>query len=235
MKAIYIKGKNPQGEFETILKGSYPDVYTSVSILDAIGLIRSHGIENAFLDAQVLDMSLIQAINVLAKLDEVHLYVVSNEAKPDHITQAEWIQLPIGRSELAKLLEVEELDDSDPKVKPFLRLAHVIALSNGDNNFVEDILNTFSSDVPTCLENIRLAYEEKHVEKMGMAAHKLKAPFNLLGIDEVDDELRFLDDLYINKEQAVNLPWTEITSIIQKVLSVGEQVLEEVANYKNNY
>ena len=66
-----------------------------------------------------------------------------------------------------------------------LDLTYLNTISEGDKEFIDDILNTFLEEVPKDMEQINIALGKNDSVQIGKMAHKVKATLHLLGLEEL--------------------------------------------------
>jgi HPt (histidine-containing phosphotransfer) domain-containing protein len=66
-----------------------------------------------------------------------------------------------------------------------LDLTYLNTISEGDKEFINDILNTFLEEMPKDMEQMSKAIELNDNVLVGKMAHKVKATLHLLGLEEL--------------------------------------------------
>lgn len=66
-----------------------------------------------------------------------------------------------------------------------LDLTYLETISEGDKEFIADILTTFLEEVPKDMEQVKQALAAKDNVQVGKMAHKVKATLHLLGLEEL--------------------------------------------------
>jgi hypothetical protein len=91
-------------------------------------------------------------------------------------------------------------------------------MSNGDEEFIPSILETFVEQATKHLGEINTAVKVKNREMLTFSAHQLKAAIDLLCIDELTTKIRLLEALVIEQEPN----WPEIETVrfdVQHILT----------------
>lgn len=83
-----------------------------------------------------------------------------------------------------------------------LNLAYLNEISDGDNAFIQSILQTFLEEAPKDIAKLKEAIDTKDGKTVGALAHKNKATLQLLGLVELK-EMAFQIEQNA-KEQSVN-------------------------------
>ena len=66
-----------------------------------------------------------------------------------------------------------------------LDLTYLHTISEGDKEFIDDILTTFLEEVPKDMEQVKIALAAQDNIQIGKMAHKVKATLHLLGLEEL--------------------------------------------------
>lgn len=72
-------------------------------------------------------------------------------------------------------------------------LSKVHALSDGDNEFVLQIINLFLTEIPPDLKEVKAGIEEKDYTKAHSFAHKIKPTFDLMGMNVAFEEILMVE------------------------------------------
>ncbi len=73
-------------------------------------------------------------------------------------------------------------------------LSKVHALSDGDNEFVMQIIDLFLSEIPEDLKEVKVGIEEKDYKKSHAFAHKIKPTLDLMGMNVAFEEILLVED-----------------------------------------
>ena len=66
-----------------------------------------------------------------------------------------------------------------------LDLTYLNTISEGDKEFINDILNTFLEEMPRDMKQMSNAIEINDIVLVGKMAHKVKTTLHLLGLEEL--------------------------------------------------
>lgn len=72
-------------------------------------------------------------------------------------------------------------------------LSKVHALSDGDNEFVMQIIDLFLSEIPDDLKEVKTGIEEKNYKNAHAFAHKIKPTLDLMGMSVAFEEILLVE------------------------------------------
>lgn len=72
-------------------------------------------------------------------------------------------------------------------------LSKVHALSDGDNDFVMQIIDLFLSEIPEDLKEVKAGIEDKDYNKAHAFAHKIKPTLDLMGMSVAFEEILLVE------------------------------------------
>ena len=79
-------------------------------------------------------------------------------------------------------------------------LSYLQSVSNGDQNFVKEMISTLKHSIPLTIKEVRHAAKEKHWSTLGKALHKISPSLSMIGLDQVKTEAsRIMDDIKKNQ------------------------------------
>ena len=91
-----------------------------------------------------------------------------------------------------------------------LDLTYLNTISEGDKEFINDILNTFLEEMPKDMEQMSKAIELNDNVLVGKMAHKVKATLHLLGLEELKSlALKIEQTAKENQEHPEIQPWAK--------------------------
>ena len=90
-------------------------------------------------------------------------------------------------------------------------------ISDGDQEFITDVLQTFLQEMPKDMSQLRAAIEAKNIEGIGKVAHKTKSTLQTLGLHEL-------------KEMAYTIEQSAKSSTPPSAIELGKQA-NTFANY----
>jgi len=75
-------------------------------------------------------------------------------------------------------------------------------LSDGNKEFILEIVTLFILEIPSLIESIEKALEENNIEALSKISHKIKPSIDLFGIKSITKDIRILEasnDIKSNK------------------------------------
>ncbi len=108
-------------------------------------------------------------------------------------------------------------------MKVTLDLTYLNQISEGDKEFINDILKTFLEEMPKDIEQIKNGLNNNNNTIIGKMAHKSKATLHLLGLEE-------LKKLALNLEQTIkkDINHPEIQNWSKQFISYIEKVYPNI-------
>lgn len=94
-----------------------------------------------------------------------------------------------------------------------LDFTYLNSICGGDEEFIQDILQTFMDEMPKDMQTMRNAIDHGDVTMAGKTGHKVKATLHLLGLEE-------LKELAFNIEQAAKADSQDLS-----ILSRAEELI----------
>ncbi len=107
-------------------------------------------------------------------------------------------------------------------------LSFITKVSDGNNEFVKDLIGAFIESTPSTIVEMKAFYENKEWSKLGGAAHKIKPSTKLLGVKVMHDlitELEAICENSVNESFALSL----ITQIDDHYQVASEQLEDELS------
>jgi len=104
-----------------------------------------------------------------------------------------------------------------------LDLTFLKEISDGDQDFINDVLNTFLDEMPKDMAQMNQAITEQDIVMIGKMAHKTKSTLQTLGLFELKEAAFEIEQL-----SKVTPTDTNIISISQKFMKYIEQVYPNV-------
>lgn len=135
--------------------------------------------------------------------------------------------------ELAKTHKAskEKSEISGPAfLEPILNLDYLYSITEGNEEFIEDILGTFLSKASTEINDLVAHCKNRNFDDLKFVAHKLKSSFNIIQFDKIVELLNEID----NTEKS-EISWSRFDKIISFIQSIFEKGLEELKNHYPEY
>lgn len=229
MKVLYIKGGGDDLEFIGYLNSLFSKITETVLVSDAVGKLCIESFDFIFINSHTLSMDLAHSISALRKLGpNSELFVVGKHFPETMIDKAHFIELPILEQELESLLSKNQVKSNIESLGNSINLSQIKKISNGDEAFVKDIVETFLSDFPEYINGLKASLMDKDMAKVGFYCHKLKAPLNMFGITELNEVIHYLDDLGQEDHTITHINWDEISNKVTQVVKLGERTSREI-------
>lgn len=110
-----------------------------------------------------------------------------------------------------------------------IQLTYLEDISGGDTNFIKEMLALYISTTATEVYKLNDLFEKKDVIAIGQLAHKLKVPIQMLGITELYNTIKRIEDCCKTGMNIENLHEN-----IQKSIKLTEESAEEVKTIISN-
>jgi HPt (histidine-containing phosphotransfer) domain-containing protein len=98
-------------------------------------------------------------------------------------------------------------------------LDYIYTISDGDRDFIREILETFVKITPESIDAINESLEQKQWKEVARVAHKIKPSILLLGVDELTKLIKEIEQMAKNQEELDQLT-TKISLLNQYSLDV---------------
>ena len=85
--------------------------------------------------------------------------------------------------------------DTDNKSFSLINLDHLFDLAAGDKDFVKEMIEYYLSQVPVVRQDLLKYQEQKDWFALGETAHKAKSSFKFMGIQQLSDQAKELEDI----------------------------------------
>lgn len=137
----------------------------------------------------------------------------------------EYISKPIIEEELFKLISnfgLKENEKTETKTEEtasnyeFIDLTYLKSISNEDKDFERTVTQQFLDKVPTHLQEIKLAYENKDFKLLKLRAHDLKSSVAIMGLLPLLEEKLDILELTIEENQKSEKVLEEVKDILLK-------------------
>jgi CheY-like chemotaxis protein len=97
-----------------------------------------------------------------------------------------------------------------PGIKTRFDLTYLRSISNNNEDFVKEMIQTFVQSVPGILSEMQRCVEDKNWEKLSKLAHQIKPSFTLLGVHDLRNTIVFIEE---NGKNNTNLPELQRVSL----------------------
>jgi HPt (histidine-containing phosphotransfer) domain-containing protein len=106
-------------------------------------------------------------------------------------------------------------------------LTNLELVADGDESFVQDMIDVFLVSVPESLKAINVAYRGQDWDELKARAHKLKPTIDLMGVSDLKDTIRIIDDRAGEQEDLESLE-----PEIEKLNEILGEAIEQVTALK---
>jgi signal transduction histidine kinase/CheY-like chemotaxis protein/HPt (histidine-containing phosphotransfer) domain-containing protein len=137
----------------------------------------------------------------------------------------EYISKPIKEEELFKLISnfgLKEGEKTETKTEEtasnyeFINLTYLKSISNGDKDFERTVTQQFLDNVPTHLQELKLAYENKDFKLLKLRAHDLKSSVAIMGLLTLLEEKLDILELTTEENPSSEKALEEVKDILLK-------------------
>lgn len=111
----------------------------------------------------------------------------------------------------------------------FIDLSYLNEISNGNKNFINELIDMFFQQIPEYQNIINDLYEKKDWYNLGRAAHKAKSAVLMMGMNDLASDLKKLEE-YAKEEKNID----EYKEIIAKFVRVSNIATKELHDIKEN-
>lgn len=98
-------------------------------------------------------------------------------------------------------------------------LDYIYTISDGDREFIKEILETFVKITPESIDTINDSLDQKQWQEIARVAHKIKPSILLLGIDQLTNLIKEIEQMAKKQEELDQLT-TKISLLNQYSLDV---------------
>ncbi|SEQ87915.1 Signal transduction histidine kinase [Epilithonimonas lactis] len=151
----------------------------------------------------------------------------------------EYISKPIKEDELFKLISnfgLKENEKTEVKTTEtvshyeFIDLTYLKSISNGDKDFERTMTQQFLDNVPTHLQELKLAYEKKDFKLLKLRAHDLKSSVAIMGLLTLLEEKLDILELTTEENPASEKALEEVKDILLKSFFEAKLFMQTIDN-----
>ncbi|MCB0496789.1 MAG: response regulator [Cyclobacteriaceae bacterium] len=142
----------------------------------------------------------------------------------------DYISKPFVPDELLKIISLlykpnnkTATENKESSTLPLFNLTYLKEISDGNEEFISEIIKTFVDKTPDLLNQMIEGSKENNWELVGSLAHKLKPNLILLGMDSIKELT-----LSIEKDGKNSLNTETIPERVQSLFSISSQAIEEL-------
>ena len=111
-----------------------------------------------------------------------------------------------------------------------INLEYLNEISDGNTDFIIDLINMFFNQIPEYQISLSALYDKEDWINLGKLAHKAKSAILMVGMKELADELKKLEE---NAKEGRNI--NEYHEIIVKFVRESNLAIEELKEVQKNY
>ena len=126
---------------------------------------------------------------------------------------------------LIKYYSADSTSDKPKKIAQLTNLSHLRKMSNNDERFVKDMIDSFITNTPVILKDLEKAKAEQHWEDVGSLAHKLKPNLAFMGIDTLKELVLHVETSGKKAENLEQLPGD-----VDKLISKVDEAIKELSS-----
>jgi len=125
---------------------------------------------------------------------------------------------------------LSESTDQEPQVAnkgktlKYVDLRKIEEASLGDNNFIKTMIDTLKAEVPPVIKQCKIMLGNKNYEQFAREVHKLKNCLLMLGMDDLKNDLAFLEEARKKPEPKV------LEDVFGKINAAWENAEQELQN-----
>jgi len=209
------------------------DFETANNGLEAVEFLRNNDCDLVLMDIQMPQMDgyvATQTIREELKLNTPIIAMTAHALAGERERcmsrgMNEYISKPITEEELFKLISnfgLKENEKAETEAEEivsnyeFIDLTYLKSISNGDKDFERTVTQQFLDKVPTHLQELKLAYENKDFKLLKLRAHDLKSSVAIMGLLTLLDEKLDILELTTEENPASQLALEEVKDVLLK-------------------
>lgn len=111
-----------------------------------------------------------------------------------------------------------------------IKLTYLEDISGGDTKFIKEMLELYLSTTATEVSELNELFDKKDIISIGQLAHKLKAPIQMLGITELYNIIKGIEE---SCKTGIHLEF--LHKNIQTAIALTLESAQEVRSILNSY
>ena len=209
------------------------DFETANNGLEAVEFLRNNDCDLVLMDIQMPQMDgyvATQTIREELKLNTPIIAMTAHALAGERERcmsrgMNEYISKPIKEEELFKLIsnfglkENEKTETNAEEIVSnyeFIDITYLKSISNGDKDFERTVTQQFLDKVPTHLQELKLAYDNKDFKLLKLRAHDLKSSVAIMGLLPLLEEKLDILELTTEENSASQLVLEEVKDVLLK-------------------
>lgn len=221
------------------------DFETANNGLEAVEFLRNNDCDLVLMDIQMPQMDgyvATQTIREELKLNTPIIAMTAHALAGERERcmsrgMNEYISKPIIEDELFKLIsnfglkETEKAETKSEEITSnyeFIDLTYLKSISNEDKDFERTVTQQFLDKVPTHLQEMKLAYENKDFKLLKLRAHDLKSSVAIMGLLSLLEEKLNILELTNEENPASKQALEEVKDVLLKSFFEAKLFLESI-------
>lgn len=113
-----------------------------------------------------------------------------------------------------------------------INLDYLNELGGGDADFTIEMLETYLEETSRDMDELQTALDEDNLKRIGFVAHRTKAAFRMLGLDEITEIAQELESTAKKGKVSAKLLTVPINNLIADARVSFEEAKELIADLK---
>jgi HPt (histidine-containing phosphotransfer) domain-containing protein len=111
----------------------------------------------------------------------------------------------------------------------YISFEYINDLADGDENFMEELIETYLTSIPKNLIQLHAVVEAKDQRQVAMYAHKLKGSFNFLGCKAGGERLSQIENTIMDQPDYVI-----VKGLLREVDDLSDKIIADVLLLKED-
>jgi PAS domain S-box-containing protein len=224
---------------KSILKNWRCQTDTAENGLVAIEKIKNNSFDVVLMDVQMPVMDGYEATKAIRSMDaplgKIPVVALTANATKSDVEKClasgmnDYLPKPFTPDDLyRKLFEDLKIRPSEraPKSEPgnqrgkFFDFTYLRSVSGNNEEFIQEMIQTFAQSVPTILDDMKMALNTKDWDRLSRLAHQVKPSFTLMGLDSMRSTL-----VKIEEQGKAKTDTDQLTQITRKFLSSCDEII----------
>jgi CheY-like chemotaxis protein len=199
---------------------------------EAVDKIQAEPFDIVLMDIQMPEMDGIEAVKIIRESISKTLPVIAltamalkgDDKKFIEAGMSDYVSKPFNENQLLQVL-IKNLQEQLAETKTALYdLSKLHAIANGNQAFIEKMVNLFLLQGPASVEEIKEAYKNKNIEQVKKVAHRLKPSIDNMGVVLLRDIIR-------NIEHPDTTNPEKLSELIQQLETNMNEVVSELKRF----
>lgn len=222
---------------KSILKNWRCQTETAENGLVAIEKIKNDSFDVVLMDVQMPVMDGYEATKAIRSMDpprgKIPVVALTANATKKDVEKClasgmnDYLPKPFTPEDLyRKLFEDLKIKPSEETTKgskqrsKFFDFTYLRSVSGNNEEFIQEMIQTFAQSVPTILDDMKTALNTKDWERLSRLAHQVKPSFTLMGLDSMRSTL-----VKIEEQGKAKTDIDELTRVTKKFLANCDEII----------